>query len=389
MTCCCSTTEWPDGFTPPVYPLTTTTNASAIRDLTLQIQENKKLYDKLPAVYQSCPLVRVIICALTIIGVAVAVMALQGTLTSFPQNFIHFIHTINWTYVGAGAALLTALTLGAAIVIHSTLHEIDKITKHDIGALTGDDHWVPAIYHGMKGSFKGYIDQSTKSSGKAFMYAHKEAQEHYIVSLEVFGLTPLHMVGAIVYNILRLVVIPFYILGRMARDQIFGPPEKPEERYRLSDIPDELCKTLRRIVRASSCALAVMYASLYSLIDPLNGRKLGSYLERYWNEGVTRAEGFWSVRGGQTLWEYEGEGVRGQLGKNGYYLAGCWQPIAVVYYDENGEMLEEGSSLTHAICKARGDPYIRGEAYTIVTAEILTKKHELLLDELGKLSPTT
>jgi hypothetical protein len=355
-------------------------NEKNVEELTSQLKEIRSLYGVLPERTPSCSLVRGIVCVLLIAGIAAAIISQIGW-TTFSQNFIQFFHNINWLHVGIGVAFFTVLTIGAVIVIRHVMQQKDPITKHDIGKMTGDDHWVPAFYTSdrSKHGSLGYIDKSTldeDGNGQAFMYIYKDPANHYGVCLAMLATSIPHGVAAIVYNLLRLVIIPFYILVRLALYPVLGYPKKEGERFHLSDIPEEWVKTLFRLAKAAFFTLAVIFAALYAFIDPLNGRKLGSYLEREWNEGVTRAEGFWSVGGPQRLWKgIEGWGARSFLGKNGFYAAGCWQPIAVVFY-KNGVLQNEGWSLSKAVDSTKG------EIYRIYTKERFAKAYNRIIKEL-------
>ncbi len=293
------------------------------------------IFDKIPSDYHGRPVIRAVVVAILIAGIAVGIMANANVLLNFPEHFMNFIHNINWTYVGIGVGGFVVLTAGAAFVIHRAVHKQDRVLETDIGKFSGDEQWVSAAYTVRDGGTVhiGYIDTSTllNGSGKAFMYRYKDEPNHYQVCLAVTAFTPLHMVGSIVYNVIRTVVIPFFILGNMCGNNAHS--------YGLRDIPREMGNSIERIVKAPFYAVAVIYAALYGLIDPLNGRKLGALLEREWNEGLTLAEGWWSVGCGQTLWKFEGGSCSegwdpNNLGKNGFLIAGCWQPIAVVHFGD-------------------------------------------------------
>jgi hypothetical protein len=381
---CCSS-EFPQGFKTVPEFLVTAKNREAVEDLTKKIALEFGHYYALPGTYQANVALRASVIALLVIGMTVGLMALNGALTTFPQTVFEFMNA-NWQIVAASAAAFVVLSIGSAAVIHKTLNNKDKITGHDIGKLSGDQHWISAIYTRddyEDASFAGYIDLSTlneEKSGTAFMYAHKDEQNHIGVSLVVTLFTSLHMIGAIAYNAIRIAIIPFYILVCMAIEKAQGQALNSTDRpFQLSDISNEIGKSSVRIIKAPFYAFAIMVAALYSFFDPLNGRKLGSYLEREWNEQVTRAEGFWSVRGPQSLWHFEGGGAPTHLGKNGFYLAGCWQPIAVIYYDK--KKIVEAASLARAV-----DPK-QGKIYTILMkGDILAKQH-CLVDALRKLKP--
>ncbi len=332
------------------------------------IQTNNSTYqEKMPLEYRSRVALRVTLFVVMIIAITVAILALNQQLTTFPQDFVKWFQNINWVHVELAAIPLVALTGGAVAIIANLKYKQDPLSNQDSGKFSGEDYWESAYYASKKhGLYPGYIDKSTldeAGNGLAYMYGVKGEQDHYAVSLVVGAFTPVHMVGAIAYNILRLFVIPFYILA--AKD------------LKAKEIVVEWKNSLFRIVKAPFYATAIIFSCLYSFFDPLNGRKLGSYIERDWNEDVSRAEGFWSVRGPQSLWKFEGGGASGELGKNGFYLAGCWQPIAIVHY-QNGKIVS-GESLSHAIEEEKG------ELYEIFDAQNSLEIHQRALADLNGL----
>lgn len=377
MACCSFYTELPEGWSqvPPIPE----DKKFAADTLSHSIQANISLRHRMPEEYHAHVGVRILVIALLIIGISAGVMALQGTLTSFPQNFVRFFQNVNWNQAGIGLGVFTVLTGAAAILIYKVKHQQDPLTGKDSGGFTGDSPWISAVYHSDKhGTYAGYLDTATldeNRNGYAFMYILKDEQGHYIVSATVCAITPVHMVAAVAYNAIRIAIIPFYILGCLAYESCTGKELEKGRPFTINDIPVEMAKSVWRIVKAPFYAVAFIYAALYSLIDPLNGRKLGSYLERDWNEGVTRSEGYWSVGGPQALWYWEGRGTPSGLGRNGFYLAGCWQPIARVKYD-NGDMTAE--SLSHAVNR------LRGQIYKIYEPVVTAQRHEKWVTELNR-----
>ena len=378
---CCPAAELPKEFKQIPDSKLIDSNQHDVVDLTQQISDLRKIYSYLPQTYQAHSSVRVVFIALFVVALTVGMLALTGNLTSFPEKFLHFIQNANWSHITTGVVLFAMLAGGAALIIHRAIYQKDRLTQTDIGKMRGDEHWVSAVYTADDGYYhKGYIDTSTldkEGTGTAFMYAYKDEGNNNSVNLAVFLFSPLHMIGAIVYNLLRLVVIPFYILGCLLVERAKNTVVHPEDRaFRLSDIPKEWGNSILRVVKAPFYCLALMFVAIYAFFDHLNGRKLGSYIERDWNEGLTRAEGFWSVQFAQSLWRYEGGGAPNYLGRNGFYLAGCWQPIAVVYY-EKGKIVK-ACSLSRAVNPEKG------KAYTILTSELLIQKHNALVEQLEK-----
>ena len=71
------------------------------------------------------------------------------------------------------------------------------------------------------------------------------------------------------------------------------PLYKDERSFELLDIPKEFVKSIWRVIKAPFYALAYFFAGVYSLVNPMGGRKLAAAIELDWNEGVSLAEGYW------------------------------------------------------------------------------------------------
>ncbi len=301
--------------------------------------------------------------ALAILGVATYVLLLSGHFSTFPQDFMRWIHTINPVNAAIGMGVTIVLIAGASWVIHRARTKADKLLKggrgtfEDVGSCL---ETVLATYTSKKGNAREvnfYIDKSTiKKIGaeKAYLYNIKSPGEHYSVSTIVTFLgAPICLVGTIVYNVIRTAIVPFYVLFQYVRDRYVGTPVVnpmvsgefskrlyvDERSFEILDIPKEMIRSISRILQAPFYALAVFMAGLYSLVNPMGGRKLGATIERDWNDEVSLAEGYWSVGGEQDLFNPEGGGGPNGLGRNGFYLAGCWQPVGIAEYQE-GEFVK-------------------------------------------------
>jgi hypothetical protein len=126
-----------------------------------------------------------------------------------------------------------------------------------------------------------------------------------------------------------------------------------ERSFELLDIPKEMLKSIARALQAPFYALAFMIAGLCSLVNPMMGRKLGSEIERDWNDEMSLSEGFWSVGGPMELFSCEGGGGPLGLGRNGFFLAGCWQPVGIAEFNDG--VLQEGYGLAHAVDSTQED----------------------------------
>ena len=190
-----------------------------------------------------------------------------------------------------------------------------------------------------------YVDMSTAKSGKAFLYTIKECDNHYMISSIVPLLATLpYMIATMVYNLLRAVIIPFYVLVQWLREKCIGEQLYPEQRpFECVDIFIESGKSLWRVFKAPFYAVAYIGAYLYSFAKPFPGRELSATIERRWNEGVTFEEGYWlpglcAKEAQQKFWRFEGGGGSEKLGQNATYVAPCQQPHGFVLIDEQGKV---------------------------------------------------
>jgi len=310
-------------------------------------------------------------------------------LFSLPQDFLHLFHHVNYIKLAVGVGVPLILLAGAGIVIYRAIHKRETLLgKHDLKVVTYVDQKktktvilgknepspegaqeIQSDREGTKVPKRGafadikpyletayvtceawadvgnyYVDMSTvDESGKALMYVIKDCSNHYHVSTIVpFLVTPAYMIGSIVYNLLRTIIVPFYVLIQLLREKCSGEriyTDKNERAFSLTDIPKEMGKSIWQAVTAPFFAVAYLFAGIFSLVNPMGGRKLGNAIERDWNRGVTLENGYWSVGGKGKFWAFEGGGSPNKLGHNGGYLAGCWQPTGYVIFDENGEVL--------------------------------------------------
>lgn len=338
--------------------------------------------------------VSLIVVAAVIVGLAALVFKLVGSFNgmSLPDYFMNWVQQITLQQGMIALGVTVILVTGAAIIIHRACHKREdllerrrlKVTVENeavprycghISELTdlkgkictiektqtvlekapkrgaisnledhletvlvkNEGHWDPGETADM------YVDTSTldeaKKNGKAYLYVHKDVGGHYMVSSIVafFG-TPIILIGMIVYNVIRAVIAPFYILFQWLRERITGETLYPQARqFKLLDAAKAFVQAIWAIVKAPFYAVAFILAGIYSLVNPMGGRKLGAAIERDWNEGLSLAEGFWSVGGGQKLFGnlYNPD----RRGAFGYFIAGCWQPTGVVEY-KNGKIID-------------------------------------------------
>ena len=324
--------------------------------------------------------VRLACVACVILAIATYVLFLSGHFWTFPQDFMHWIHTINPLNAAIGGGIAFVLIAGGSWVIHRARTKEDRLLKSGRGTLEEIDPHLETVcvnYISKKGSAHYthlYIDHSTKKgkgAEKVYLYNIEEPGHHYSVSFIVtFIGTPVYLVGTVVYNVFRAVIAPFYVLFQYLRERCVGTQVSnamapgafskrlflDERSFELVDIPKEMIRSIARVLQAPFYALAFFMAGLYSWVNPMGGRKLGAAIERDWNDEVSLAEGYWSVKGEQKLFKPEGGGGPNGLGRNGFYLAGCWQPVGIAEYQDG--KLVKAYYLPKAIDPAAGMDYV-------------------------------
>ncbi len=204
--------------------------------------------------------------------------------------------------------VVPTLTVGAGVILFRVTRQIDPILKHpvrvtkeNLQAIRFDDETFPnsAYLTGQKGQ-------------KAYVYSVKSLGEHYQTSTTLVLATPPYLVGTVAYNVIRIAPSFLYYGYRACRGK-----------SRAIDCIKEPIKSVWRIVKAPFYATAFLFATIYSLVKPMEGRILTSLVERDWNEGVPLARGYWCTVGKRNPdWNLE---------SGGFYLAGCHQPIGVYH----------------------------------------------------------
>lgn len=269
-----------------------------------------------------------------------------GSIGDIVKNVVTGPSAIRNICVISGVAL--ALIMGSAYVMHKStrpqpvIHDSKKILQP--GKFTGDDHWLPTFWkwhdkNGNELAFEGYLDRSNltekngKYSGTAYVYERKRTYDHYRICASVALLSPLYAVAAVAWNLIQCVISPFYVVGAIAYEKIYDTKIDADQYFEYMDILKEPCKAIKRAVQSPFFATALLFCSFYAQIDHLNGRKLGSFVERHWN-GVPRDEGIWPAGpyiGPKFKW------IRGAstLSHWGFYGPGCWQPDLIVTIEDN------------------------------------------------------
>lgn len=142
---------------------------------------------------------------------------------------------------------------------------------------------------------------------------------------------PLYLTGVIIFNTLRIFVVAIYQLIQVIKASC------NEKKQQALILIIEIGRSLKNIVRAPLYALGILFAAIYTFIDPYNGRKILSYLERRWNHNI----------------EIQNSGIRKLclIGESAFYLIKCFQPFQYIY-QEKGKWQVLGP---HAVVKQRED----------------------------------
>lgn len=281
--------------------------------------------------------------------------------TSFIQHLTQVFTQLTLKQGLIGGGIITVLSFGTGLVLWKAKRGDDRLLNGPISHRTNveAEPIVRAVYEYQAQRHRCYIDKSSldaTGTGKAFLYPLKSPSDHYITSTMVFLTTPIYTAQTMLYHACRIVPIFLFTLGcwvieRFRTDPLFG-----ERKFRLMDVVKQPALSLWHIVKAPFYGLAYMCAMIYSLGDPVKGRILGAKIERDWNEGRCRAQGYWSVRGPQRLWSWTALGPD-DLGQFNFFLAGCHQPIGVVEYRNGVVVVGSGKSLSEATRPGSGSTY--------------------------------
>jgi hypothetical protein len=318
----------------------------------------------------------VVIVALILTGIVAYVLNATGHLKTFPEDFMHWIKSIDPVDAIIGGGVAIVLIAGASWIIHKAKTEKDPLLHdNDRGAFEGVGEYLDsgiASYtkdgENYSVPYGVYLDRSMLNSfrTRACLYYAKPVCGHYTVSTVVAFLgTPVYLVGVVAFNAIRAVVIPFYILFQMALD--LCREEKEASGYKLTDIPIEIGRSIENILVAPFYALAYMMTSIYSLANPMPGRKRATTVEWMWNKKVSLARSFWSMQGRQPLFNFRKE--------DNFYLAGCWHEVGYADFDANGNLIE-AYYMPGAVEEYEKKPKEKGTTYTLYLRSAYTKKVE-------------
>lgn len=272
---------------------------------------------------------------------------------------------------GAPAAMLqnilpailipASLLIGACFVLYRLAKKTDIFAGTQINPF---QKRILAPMHVINGTVSvvdphhlSYVDLSTldaKGSGIALAYnLPKDTCIQTTMTAMVMLALPFVTLLRMTYNIIRFLVVPFYIIFKMLQQHYCSREAlKAEEMFTCGDILREATRSLCSCLKAPFYSMAYLTALLYSLLDPLDGRITAACIERAWNDDVIRSRSYW-VLTKQRFFEFEGGGSRFGLGQHGYYLMGCAQPHTLLLF-ENGEIVSAAGPTTQFLKKTKG-----------------------------------
>ncbi|AGW39821.1 hypothetical protein [Chlamydia pecorum] len=269
------------------------------------------------------------------------------------RNLKSHVATLTWPAIVLTVLIPSVLLIGGLAVFYCLGKKIDIFAGTKIDPF-GKRCLVPTNLFWQKYTSKDffspssdmecYTDLSTldaSGSGVALVYLYPKVVENR-VPMFVFPLIgiPMFVLGRMIYNIIRSVVIPFYILLRMLIERCLHKEIRKEERFIFSDIFRETFRSLWNVIKAPFYGSAYYMALFYGLLNPLAGRIAISCLERDWNDDIIRSRSLWLISP-QRYFSFEGGGRRSGLAQHAFYSMGCFQPFALLSF-KNGEVVSGG-----------------------------------------------
>jgi hypothetical protein len=262
----------------------------------------------------------------------VTVVALSG-ITLFVISCHIPLSSLGSIHFSATAITALGALAGCSVIAIGILVKTIKDAKN--GSFAGQGHYLKVKISDEHGSALAIIDSSRRVQieGEAYypICPQKEFIEHEIICGCVTVITPIKAVGAMAFHALNLVLNPIYRLAKAGYGKLTGTEGY---QYTFRDFTHHVAHSLFGIVRAPFYSLAMQYASIYALIDPLNGRKLGSLVEQTWGDGKQLHESIWLP---ECLASY----LTSKFWKDLYLKAsskegttliipGCWRPFAYI-----------------------------------------------------------
>ncbi|WP_348664041.1 hypothetical protein [Chlamydia vaughanii] len=293
--------------------------------------------------YQVNRQARIACIALAALITLILLAALIGSLQA--QAF-----AFTWVSIVVAIVVPTILLTGGICVLHRISQKVDVFSGTVIKPF-GERIWAPIpldCFVQKNGQEvvqervqENFIDLSTldeSGSGVALVYLLPSGIDARVPTF-VFPLlaAPFLVIFKMIYNLIRFLVIPFYIILQMIVQCFSKDKIAQEDRFIFKDIIRECTRSLVNLLRAPFYGTASMIAVFYGLLDPLAGRVAYACLERDWNDDVIRSRGIWLVLP-QHNFNFEGGGSRLGLGQFSYYLIGCFQPLGMLFF-KNGQVV--------------------------------------------------
>lgn len=273
--------------------------------------------------YEPRSVVRLLVVTSLVAGIITA-LALTGQFSHLSQWLLPSNLWKPLTCGGIGLILLSSTTL----IIYKAKKGLAS------GKVIGSSHWKKCLVKTHLSNTQFYedeqhIDISTldeQGTGIARLY-FKQPRDAVLTGVFSAILMPIYVLAVMVYNLFRLIIIPFYIIIQIIRENNINIALYPDERkFSFGDIPKQMILSIGRIIQAPFYGVAMFFSSLYTLIDPLNAIKLGASIEHCWNGQIPmRNSGVWMICCTAFKdWQWEGGGGPQKLGQNGFYFAGSW-----------------------------------------------------------------
>ncbi|ACZ33263.1 conserved hypothetical protein [Chlamydia pneumoniae LPCoLN] len=284
--------------------------------------------------------VRLTVIALAVVGVlilfSIMLASIQGTLV-----------ITSWPLVTAAILIPTILLTGGMYILHRLGKKVDVISGVCIPPFSRRC-WVPiSCSHTLEKfdekhvSACSYLDISTLSADGSGIAAVYQCPPLLFRAFPCFGIPcamPFVALLRMIYNLIRFLVVPFYIIFRMIYEHFFCKHLPEDDRFICKDIAREMGRSLAAFLKAPFYASACMIGAFYSLLDPLAGRVLMGSVERDWNDNVILARSVSLANEAHSLFRFEGGGGRKGLGQHAFYLMLCCQPQSVFLFDK-GEIV--------------------------------------------------
>lgn len=198
------------------------------------------------------------------------------------------------------------------------------------------------------------LDENGNGIVGAYICPSGERADRFSVVFSVTVLMPFFVLGVMVYNLFRSLIIPFYIFYKMIQER----KSTIEDKFRLIDVPREILRSLFNVVKSPFYGIGMIFSLFYSLIEPYSGRILTGAIERDWNDDVSCDRGY-IFCDYQSLhrWQWEGGGKRSLLGQNATYLMECCQPRFFFLFKQGRVVSGSRSLMTQAENSYRKDYY--------------------------------